>query len=63
MKIIIMYDNQAKKGLKAGWGFSCLIENILNSLGEYPWAALLKSHNGIQIDRFRPPCVNLKASQ
>jgi len=26
MKITIVYDNQAKEGLKSGWGFSCLIE-------------------------------------
>jgi len=27
MKITIVYDNNAKEGLKADWGFSCLIEN------------------------------------
>ena len=32
MKITIIYDNQAKKGLKAGWGFSCLIENTQHIL-------------------------------
>ncbi|GAH60183.1 unnamed protein product [marine sediment metagenome] len=27
MKIKIVYDNNAKKGFKSGWGFSCLIED------------------------------------
>ena len=27
MKITVLYDNNAKRGLKSGWGFSCLIEN------------------------------------
>ena len=28
MKITIVYDNEVlRKGLKAGWGFSCLIDN------------------------------------
>jgi len=27
MKLTIVYDNEAKSGLKADWGFSCLIEN------------------------------------
>ena len=27
MKLTIIYDNNAKPGLKFGWGFSCLIEN------------------------------------
>jgi len=27
MKIKIIYDNEANPGFKAGWGFSCLIEN------------------------------------
>ncbi len=27
MKIKIVYDNNAEKGFKSGWGFSCLIEN------------------------------------
>ncbi len=27
IKIAIVYDNNAKEGLKADWGFSCLIEN------------------------------------
>ena len=27
MKIKIIYDNNAKKGFKSDWGFSCLIEN------------------------------------
>jgi 7,8-dihydropterin-6-yl-methyl-4-(beta-D-ribofuranosyl)aminobenzene 5'-phosphate synthase len=27
MKITILYDNNAKPGLKSGWGFSCLLEN------------------------------------
>jgi 7,8-dihydropterin-6-yl-methyl-4-(beta-D-ribofuranosyl)aminobenzene 5'-phosphate synthase len=27
MKITILYDNNAKPGLKPGWGFSCLVEN------------------------------------
>ena len=27
MKIIIIYDNEAKPNLKSDWGFSCLIEN------------------------------------
>jgi 7,8-dihydropterin-6-yl-methyl-4-(beta-D-ribofuranosyl)aminobenzene 5'-phosphate synthase len=27
MRLIIVYDNEAKNGLKPDWGFSCLIEN------------------------------------
>ena len=27
MKITIIYDNNAKKGLKSDWGFSCLVED------------------------------------
>jgi 7,8-dihydropterin-6-yl-methyl-4-(beta-D-ribofuranosyl)aminobenzene 5'-phosphate synthase len=27
MKITVLYDNNAKTGLKSGWGFSCLIED------------------------------------
>jgi len=27
MRLIIVYDNKAKNGLKPDWGFSCLIEN------------------------------------
>ena len=27
MKIIILYDNNANRDLKSGWGFACLIEN------------------------------------
>jgi len=37
MKLTIVYDNNAKPGLKFGWGFSCLIEgeqNILFDTGE-----------------------------
>jgi 7,8-dihydropterin-6-yl-methyl-4-(beta-D-ribofuranosyl)aminobenzene 5'-phosphate synthase len=37
MKLTIVYDNEAKHGLKSGWGFSCLIEapghNILFDTG------------------------------
>ncbi len=32
MKLTIIYDNNAKEGLKSGWGFSCLIENKENIL-------------------------------
>ncbi|RKY12621.1 MAG: MBL fold hydrolase [Planctomycetota bacterium] len=32
MKITIVYDNEAKEGLKSGWGFSCLVENDKNIL-------------------------------
>ena len=27
MRITVVYDNNAERGLKPGWGFSCLIEN------------------------------------
>ncbi len=27
MKLIIVYDNEAKNGLKPDWGFSCLVED------------------------------------
>ena len=30
MKITILYDNNAKPGLRPGWGFSCLIESENN---------------------------------
>lgn len=37
MKLTVVYDNEAKKGLKNGWGFSCLVEtpghNILFDTG------------------------------
>ena len=26
MRVIIVYDNEANRGLESGWGFSCLIE-------------------------------------
>ncbi|MBN1896208.1 MAG: MBL fold metallo-hydrolase [Candidatus Aenigmarchaeota archaeon] len=32
MKITVIYDNNAKDGLKSGWGFSCLIESDKNIL-------------------------------
>lgn len=32
MKLTVVYDNNAKSGLKSGWGFSCLIENKQNVL-------------------------------
>ena len=32
MKLTIVYDNNAKPGLKAGGGFSCLVENKKNIL-------------------------------
>jgi len=32
VKITIIYDNDAEKGLEADWGFSCLIENEKNIL-------------------------------
>lgn len=28
MKLTVIYDNDAKPGLKSGWGFSCLIEAV-----------------------------------
>lgn len=28
MKLTVIYDNEAKLGLKSGWGFSCLIETV-----------------------------------
>ncbi len=37
MKLTVVYDNQAKEGLRSGWGFSCYIEspekNILFDTG------------------------------
>jgi 7,8-dihydropterin-6-yl-methyl-4-(beta-D-ribofuranosyl)aminobenzene 5'-phosphate synthase len=32
MKITIVYDNEAKEGLKCGWGFACLIETGQNNI-------------------------------
>ena len=32
MKIIIVYDNEAEEGFRAGWGFSCLVEGEKNIL-------------------------------
>ena len=32
MKLTVVYDNNAERGLKSGWGFSCLIENKKNIL-------------------------------
>lgn len=32
MNITILYDNEAKDGFKAGWGFSCLIETSQNKI-------------------------------
>ncbi len=32
MKITVVYDNNAREGLKSGWGFSCLIEDEKNIL-------------------------------
>lgn len=28
MKLTVIYDNEAKKSLNKGWGFSCLIETV-----------------------------------
>lgn len=40
MELIILYDNQAKKGFQAGWGFSCLADGrVLFDTGE-SWEAL-----------------------
>ncbi|HHS12677.1 MAG TPA: MBL fold metallo-hydrolase [bacterium] len=40
MEILILYDNQAKKGFQSGWGFSCLVDGrILFDTGE-SWEAL-----------------------
>jgi len=34
MKLFILYDNEAKKGYKKGWGFSCLVgDNLLFDVG------------------------------
>lgn len=32
MKLTVIYDNEAKKGLHGGWGFSCLIETMEHNI-------------------------------
>ena len=32
MKLTVIYDNEAKEGLNSGWGFSCLIETLGNTI-------------------------------
>ena len=32
MKLTVIYDNETKKGLNSGWGFSCLIETVAHNI-------------------------------
>jgi len=46
MNITILYDNEAKEGFKAGWGFSCLIETPQNKvLFDTGWDGNILMHN------------------
>lgn len=56
MNITILYDNEAKRGFKAGWGFSCLIETTQNNvLFDTGWDGNILLHNmevaGIKPDK------------
>ncbi|MDD2777945.1 MAG: MBL fold metallo-hydrolase [Methanocellales archaeon] len=52
MKITIIYDNEACKGLKSGWGFSCLIEDEKKVLFDTGWdgSILLSNMKALGID-------------
>ncbi|HIH37192.1 MAG TPA: MBL fold metallo-hydrolase [Methanocellales archaeon] len=52
MKITIIYDNEACKGLKSGWGFSCLIEDKRKVLFDTGWdgAILLSNMKALGIN-------------
>jgi len=45
MRVKIIYDNKAMKGLKEGWGFSCLIEGRKNILFDTGGNAEIFMHN------------------
>jgi len=52
MKVTVVYDNNAEKGLESGWGFSCLIEcdkNILFDCGD-KGKPLMKNFEKLGID-------------
>jgi len=53
MKIIIVYNNEARQGFKSGWGFSCLVEEnqkkILFDTGDNP-KKLLYNLKKLKID-------------
>jgi metal-dependent hydrolase (beta-lactamase superfamily II) len=46
-KITIVYNNEAKKGLKFGWGFSCLVDIGEKSIGKIKHIFDPKSPKGI----------------
>ncbi len=52
MKVTIVYDNEACKGLKSGWGFSCLIEDERKVLFDTGWDGeiLLSNMKVLDID-------------
>jgi 7,8-dihydropterin-6-yl-methyl-4-(beta-D-ribofuranosyl)aminobenzene 5'-phosphate synthase len=49
MKFTILYDNKAKKGLKQGHGFSCLVEGQTNVLVDTGWDGHLLLSNMEQL--------------
>lgn len=52
MKLKVIYDNEACKGLKSGWGFSCLIEDERKVLFDTGWdgSILLSNMKALDID-------------
>ena len=46
MKLKILYDNNARNGFKAGWGFSCFIKTSeANILFDTGWNGYILLHN------------------
>ncbi|MDD2665734.1 MAG: MBL fold metallo-hydrolase [Methanocellales archaeon] len=45
MKLKVIYDNEACKGLKSGWGFSCLIEDERKVLFDTGWDGSILLYN------------------
>ncbi len=52
MKIKVIYDNEAYRGMKSGWGFSCLVENERKVLFDTGWygSILLSNMKALDID-------------
>ncbi|RLI79084.1 MBL fold hydrolase [Archaeoglobales archaeon] len=54
MRVIVVYDNEALEGYKAGWGFSCYIETETRILFDTGWDGNVLLHNlkKAEIDSF-----------
>jgi len=50
MKLHILYDNEAREGFRAGWGFSCWISAEKNILFDTGWDSSVLLHNMKQLN-------------